>query len=394
MAYGQSSGTTSYQPFSSSLLLDSYERCGIFDLEGKHLQSGQRSMNLLASSDWANRGANLWKFEEIVFPLPEGIAQFTLNRDTITVYEIFRRQYIMNQAQSYTPSFTTLLNSPNVTIAIPGSSSPVGSYVGVQVPVAVGGIVLYGFYKVTATPTTNSVTVQAADNATSAMTGGVVPQFTTAPNSQNVTVNLPNHGLVPGGPFVVQVSTSVGGVTLFGNYIIQSVTDANNFVIQASSNALSGASAYENNGSAFISTQDLVAPYTDMLVGPLSRYDYAAQANKTAPGPPTSCWVNKQIVPQLNFWPVTDATGPYEAHVWAMTQIQDIIPTGGQTLDMPQRFYYAFVTDLARDLSIKFAPERYQLLKDEADGAWQRAQSTDVENVSLSIMPMLPNGLN
>lgn len=395
MAYGQSSGTTNFSPFASDILLDAYERIGVFDLEGKHLQSGRRSLNLLLTSDWSNRGINLWRMQQIVMPLAQGVAEYSLTRDVAAVYDCYRRQYIMNQAQSYTPDFTTQSGSRNVMIAIPGASSPVGSYIGVAVPVSVGGIVLYGFYQVTATPTVNSVTVQAAAAATATVSaGGVVPQFTTTASSQNVTVTLPNHGAVPGGPFVVQVSTAVGGVTLYGNYIVQSVTDADNFVIQASANALSSTSAYENSGDAFISTQDQVAPYTDILMTQLSRYDYAAMANKTATGAPTTLWVNKQIIPTFNIWPVTDATGPYEIHMWCMVQIEDVNPTGGQTLDLPPRFYYAMVTDLARDLSIKFAPDKYQLLKAEADAAWMRAQSSDVEPTSTFIMPNMPTGLN
>lgn len=395
MAYGQSSGTTDYNPAGSEILIDAYERIGVFDLEGKHLQSGRRSLNLLLTSDWSNRGINLFKMAELVIPLPQGVVQFSLPRSVAAVYDCYRRQYQMNQAQNYTADFTTVINTTGVTIAIPGNSSPVGSYIAVGIPVSVGGIVLYGFYQVTATPTTNSVTVQAASPAISSVTsGGVVPQFTTTGGSQNVSVTLPNHGLVPGASFVVQVSTTVGGITLFGNYIVQSVTNANVFVIQASANALSGASAFENGGAAYISTQDQAVPYTDILMTQLSRYDYAAQANKLAPGAPTTLWVNKQIIPTFNVWPVTDATGPYEIHLWCMMQIQDANPTGGQTLDLPPRFYYAMVTDLARDLAMKFAPDKYAMMKTEAADAWSRAEGSDVEPVSTFILPNMPTGLN
>lgn len=394
MTYGQPSGTTNFNPAASSLLVDAFDRIGIYDLENKHVISGQRSMNLLATSDWSNRGANLFRMVEVVFPLTEGVAQYNLTADVATVYDVFRRQYSMNGPENYTPQFSTVINTPDVTIQLPGQSSPVGSYISILIPVAVGGLVLYGFYKVTSTPTANSVVVTAANNATSTVTdGGVVPEFATTMGSQNVTVTLPEHGLSAGDPFNVPVSTPVGGITIYGNYTIQSITDGDNFIIQASSNALSAASAFENSGQAYISTQNQVAPYTDILVAPLSRYDYAAQANKTAPGPPTSVWVNKQIIPQMNFWPVTDATGPYEAHVWVMKQIQDVSVTGGQTMDLPSRFYYAFVIDLARDLAMKFAPSLYATLKAEANDAWDRAEGTDVENTSSFILPLLPSGL-
>lgn len=394
MAYGQSSGSTAYNPFASDLLIDAYERCGIYDLEAKHLQSGRRSMNLLLTSSWSNKGANLWSIEEVVQPLYQGVITYNLTRDVATVYDCYRRQYQMNAAASYTPDFTTTNGSTDVTINLPGTTAAVGTYIGLAIPVSVGGIVLNGFYLVTATPTANSVTVTAASAATSGVTsGGVVPEFTTTAASQNVTVHLPNHGYAPGQPFNAGVSTSVGGITIQGSYTIQSVTDADNFVIQASANAISSASAYENGGQAFISTQNTVAPYADILMSQLSRNDYVAQADKTAPGAPTTLWVNKQIIPQYSVWPVTDDTGPYEIHLWVMKQIEDVNPTGGQTLDLPPRFYYAMVCDLARDLSIKFAPAKYATLKAEADAAWLAAEQTDVEPVSMFLMPNLPSGL-
>lgn len=394
MTYGQSSGQTSFSPFASDLLIDAYDRLKIFDLASKHLQSGRRSINLLLTSSWSNKGANLFKIEEVVIPLIPGVITYNLERKVATVYDTFRRQYQMNAAQNYPVSFTTQIGSPNVTINLPGNSSPVGTYIGVNVQVSVGGLVLYGFYLVTATPTANSVTVNAGANATASVTNaGVVPIFTAVINSQNVSVRLDNHGYSPGQPFNVPVSTTVGGIQVFGSYTIQTVTDANNFVIQANANALSNGSAAENSGMAFISTQNQVAPYSDIATTQLSRTDYVDQANKTSPGAPTTLWVNKQIIPQFSVWPVTDNTGPYEMHLFCMMQIDDTNPSGGQIMDLPPRFYYAFVLDLARDLSMKFAPERYNDLDAAATKAWLEAEGTDVEPVSFFIMPQMSTGL-
>jgi hypothetical protein len=395
MAYGQSSGTTNYDPFASDLVIDAFGRCQVFDIQSKHMQSARRSLNLLLTSSWSNKGLNLWKVVEVVVPLIPGVILYNLTRNISAVYDTFRRQYQMNAVQNYPVAVTTNIGSPKVTVAIPGNSSPVGSYVGIQVQLAAGGLVLYGFYLVTATPTANSVTFDAGALATgNVVAGGAVPQFTTTMGSQNVSVLLPAHGFAPGQPFNVPVSTTVGGIQIFGSYTVQTVTDANNFVIQANANALSGQSVYENGGQASIATQNQVAPYSDISTTQLSRNDYVAQANKTAPGAPTTLWVNKQIIPQFSVYPVTDNTGPYEMHLWCMQQIQDVNPSGGQTLDLPPRFYYALVLDLARDLSMTYAKDRYAVLKQEATEAWAEAEASDVEPVSTWILPSMPSGLN
>lgn len=395
MGYGTPSGTSDFAPFASDILIDAYERIGIYDIQSKHMQSGRRSMNLLLTSSWSNFGANLWKFLEVIIPLIPGVTTYNLTRNVAAVYDTFRRQYQMNAVQNYPVAVTTNTGSSKVTVAIPGNSSPVGTYVGIQVQLAAGGLILYGFYLVTATPTANSVTFDAGAPATgNVVAGGVVPQFTTVAGSQNVSVNLPAHGYAPGQPFNVPVNTQVGGIQVFGSYTVQTVTDADHFVIQVTANALSGQSVFENSGQASIGTQNQVAPYADIATTQLSRTDYADQSNKTAAGAPTTLWVNKQIIPQFSVWPVTDNTGPYEMHLWCMLQIQDVNPSGGQTLDLPPRFYYAMVTDLARDLSMKFAPAKYAMLKQEAKEAWAAAEGSDVEPVSLFMVPNLPSGLN
>lgn len=396
MAYGQSSNTTAWDPFGSELVIEALGRCQVFDIQSKHMQSARRSLNLLLTSAWSNRGINLWRMNLVSMPLIPGVIKYYLDRNVVTVLDCFRRQYSMNGATSYTVDFSTTINRPEITIVIPGNSSPVGSYISIGIPVSVGGLVLYGFYQVVATPTVNSVTVVALTNATATINnGGAVPTFTTTPNSQNVTVTLGDHGYVPGASFPVNVETTVGGIQLQGNYVVQSVPSASTFVILADANAISDQTVPENSGQALISTQNLVAGYTDILMEQLSRTDYAGQANKQAPGAPTTLWVNKQIIPEVSIWPVTDATGPYELFMWAQEQIQDANPTGGQTLNLPPRFYYAMVLDLARDLAMTYAPSKYAELKTEATEAWLAAEGTDIEQGVLTILPdRMPNGLN
>ena len=394
-SYGQPSGTTAWVPFASDIILDALERAEIYAPENKHMYSARRSIQLLLASSWGNKGPNLWKIQELVIPLTPGVIEYYLNQNTLTIFDCYRRQYQMQGPANYAVAFTTQIGSPNVTVAIPGQSAPVGTYVGIGIPIAVGGLVLYGFYQVIGTPTANSFTISAGKNATgNVIAGGQVPIFTTTINSQVVNVNLPNHGYVAGVSFPVNVSTTVGGITLQGNYIVQTIVDANNFTIEASSNALSGGTPVsENGGLALISTQNIIAGYTDILMTQYSRTDYASQADKTSPGAPTVLWVNKQKIPVVSVWPVTDNTGPYELHMWVQQQIQDVDPTGGQTLDVVQRFYYACTLDLARDLSMKFNAKKYPLLKQEALDAWSEAADSDIENTSTWILPQVPSGL-
>lgn len=78
--------------------------------------------------------------------------------------------------------------------------------------------------------------------------GGSVAQFSTTNGSDFVEVTLANHGYAEGDTFPILIATTVGGVTLYGNYIVNSVSSASVFTISASASATSTATAYENSG--------------------------------------------------------------------------------------------------------------------------------------------------
>lgn len=77
-----------------------------------------------------------------------------------------------------------------------------------------------------------------------------VPYFTTAINSNIVTVTLNDHGYSIGDSFAILIETSVGGLTLYGNYIVRTKISNRQFTIQAAKSATSTASIYENGGLA------------------------------------------------------------------------------------------------------------------------------------------------
>lgn len=79
---------------------------------------------------------------------------------------------------------------------------------------------------------------------------GNVPLFDTTSGSSLVEILLPNHGYFEGGTFPIIVPVTVGGITLSGNYIINSVVDAYNFTINAQNSATSTDSEYMNGGDA------------------------------------------------------------------------------------------------------------------------------------------------
>lgn len=226
------------------------------------------------------------------------------------------------------PSFSTTISSPTVTVTDAGSGVELGDWINIAVQVAVGGLTLLGYYLVRSVVDANNFTITAAANAAGTVAnGGAVPVFTTTNTSANVSVAFAAHGLLTGSIFNVQVSTSGNNVTLFGAYNVASVTDANNFVIVASTVANSSGPIPENGGNVEI--QYLIASGLASNTG-VSGYGiglYGAGFYGTGSGAvisPLRTWFldnwGQSLVGNYNNSPI---------YVWTPSVITPAVPVGG-----------------------------------------------------------------
>lgn len=152
-------------------------------------------------------------------------------------------------------TFTTTAGSPVVTINDPGAQ--VNNYSSVQIMchVAVGGIVIFGMFPVTAMLTAEQYTITLPFAAITDDTASTVATLSTVVNSQVVTVGLTAHGLIAGSTFAVPIPTGVGDpldpsfpqVTLSGFFTVQEVIDANSFIIFAQHSVPTAGTTYEGN---------------------------------------------------------------------------------------------------------------------------------------------------
>lgn len=156
-------------------------------------------------------------------------------------------------------SVTTVLNSATVTID--DTNSNVSSYDGINIltPISLNGIILSGYYP-TIGLNANSYQVIARNiiglttPANLSGSGGAVPRFDTTNGQVNVKVTLTNHGYTAGSTFAILVGVNVGGLRLYGNYIVLDTPalSANDFYIAADSAASSTDNVDMNGGNARI----------------------------------------------------------------------------------------------------------------------------------------------
>jgi hypothetical protein len=80
------SGTTTFNIDLNDAVEEAFERCGSEMRTGYHLRTARRSLNLLFA-DWANRGVNMWTFEQNTIILTQGQPTYALPDDTVDILD-------------------------------------------------------------------------------------------------------------------------------------------------------------------------------------------------------------------------------------------------------------------------------------------------------------------
>jgi hypothetical protein len=137
----------------------------------------------------------------------------------------------------------------------------------------------------------------------------------------------------------------------------------------------------------YVSTSNGTGAYSDRIISPLSRTEYAGMPNKTQQGNPTSFWFDR-IIPQptVTLWPVPDGSEPSFSY-YAFTQPQDAAMTNAATPYAPYLALDAYVAGLAHRLARIYKPELEAAREADAAKALNTMFTQLVENVPLYIAP-------
>ena len=128
---------------------------------------------------------------------------------------------------------------------------------------------------------------------------------------------------------------------------------------------------------------------TDYTIDRVSRDQYLSIPTKESTGRVTQFFLNRQITPDLQVWPVPDNSTDVLVYN-CLTRIDDA-DTMTNTVDVPFRFYPCLSAGLAYYISLKRAPERVQMLKAVYEEEMRRAIDEDRDRASFQISPSLRN---
>ena len=112
------SGTTAFNIDFTEIAEEAWERAGREMRSGYDLRTARRSMNLM-TSEWQNRGINMWTIDEGTLPLTQGVASYELPADTIDLLEQVVRtgsgttQQDINISRISVSTYSTIQNKTN-----------------------------------------------------------------------------------------------------------------------------------------------------------------------------------------------------------------------------------------------------------------------------------------
>ncbi len=387
------SGQSDYFLSCNDVLLESFDRIELRPpaLTGEHMISGRRSMNLEMAS-WGNKVPLLWKIDSTptMIPLQQGVSVYNLPTDTVTMLDTYIRTFQLPTQFNVTPDFTTIAGSNIITAVVADNAMLPGYWFQITTPIAIDGLVLFGFYEVINVISPSSFTFAAIGNGVSGIVhGGTLPLFTTTASSPLVQVTLANHGYVAGETFNVAASTTVDGIVLFGQYTISGVTDADSFIISTFSVASSSTSASENNGQVRIQAQSVNVDPIDRILTPIGRTDYAMLPDKFTQTIPTQYLFLRNVNPTVTLYQVPDGNGPYVLMTYLMRRIQNANPGMYEIPDIHFLFMDALCATLAARLAVKYAKKMLPVLQPLAKEAMDLALEENRERAEVMLAPNL-----
>jgi hypothetical protein len=376
------SGTYNFQSVQVELLIrEAYERIGILGefVEPQKLESAKRSIDLLLS-EWINRSVNLWTLETGYLTLIRGQGQYILPSFVSDIIQVNNKTY------TATGDNIIIVNNRTYRRQLGGSALTNGE----------------------AQNNDQAVALNAFD-------GNSLTACTQAEENGNISYSLPAEqvisliGLQSNNTTQYSITVEIAGNTLGINdedwselFVIQPQIYTAGVITWIDVPIPTSAKQYRirETGGATLSIQELyfctsVDNSVDTPIAKVSRYEYLSFPNKQLQGRPNICYLDRQITPILNFWPVPDNT--YYISYSYKKMIQDVGSVGAvytNNLEIPSRFYPALVWGLSWMLAIKYKqdnPERAQVFQVEYERSFNLAAEEDTEKTTMTIYASYDN---
>ncbi len=347
------------------LFREVFERIGVIgnDLPNLYIPSAIMSANLELST-WPGKGLNLWLVQQQMFSLYPNQPNYVLPENTVRVLEVV----LTNPARLNTGgnAFSTLNEGVSANCFDPNQTAgctltSINGSIGYDYGIGVLKSVMY----VGITPL-----------VTSTYTLKIQYSFDD-PVADNWT-----------DVYIAPTQSYPGSQTQW--FVINQTLNARAWRVTETNGAILAIQQIYFNQSSLMGRGDT-------MLGTYSRSEYETIPNKLNTNSLPSGYYYDQTMaapsfsPVMKIYPVPGVSVAlphnqfnilYTSYIYA----QDITQMF-QRAQVPQRFYDALVAGLTARLALKFAPEKYPIMKAEAAEAYSIASATDFEKVTLRFQP-------
>lgn len=347
------SGRYNFQIIEVELIIrEAFERIGILGefVEAQKLNAARASINFLLL-EWMNKSVNLWTLESTFLPLVTNQGQYVFENIVSDVIQVNLR------------TSTRQLNGT------PQSNT------GITYDGAGGGIAAYAFDNNFATACTQT---HADGNISYAYGAGVYQTVTFIGIRTNVSENY---------NLIVEYSNDNANWSTLNIDWSHPYSYTTGVTRWANVTTPVAASTYRIReiGGAILNIQEIYFNNNilDMPISSVSRYEYYTYPNKTLQGRPCVYYLDSQINPVLNLWPVP--SDQYNCVQYTYKKMMQDVGQFTNSLQIPQRFYQAMVWGLAYHMALKYATQTASLMQSEYDKAFALAASEDAEITPIRI---------
>lgn len=339
-----SSGSYAWNPSLDDIINDAYERCGVNpdDISAQMWVSAIYSLNAVMA-EMTNMQLNLWEVQPTILTLTTGVRSYQLPTGTVDVLEAYRRSYdrvLGGTAATSAGGTASYAFDEDLTTACTQTST--------------NGNISYQY-------TSGTVITMVGYQAESTQTLSLVYEGSTDGSNWETLVTAGSKSY-PALEIVWEIISAPGSYTYYR-------------VRETAGGTLNPVEVYFANNEK------------DYVLGRLSRQDYDGITTKGTSGIPVSYYIDRAINPIMNIYLTPDSTFTMIKYN-RIRQLQTV-SSATQTLDSPFRFIEAVTAFLAAKLAVKRAPDRLQMLKEEASKSLQLADTEDRERVKATFLPDL-----
>jgi len=336
------SGTYNFQTIEVELIIrEAFERIGILGefVEAQKLNAARNSINFLLL-EWMNKSVNLWTLQSAYLPLITNQGQYIFDNIVGDVIQANLRTSI--RQLNGTPASSDGGTAANAFDGNPATNCNAGN----------NGNISYD-YGAGVTQQINFIGIQSFATAT----------YTLILESSVDNANWTTLYTIPPQTFSV-------GVNVW--FDVPTPIDVRAYRIKETGGAtLNIAELYFNNN------------ILDLPISSVSRYEYYTYPNKKLQGRPNVYYLDTQIDPVLNLWPVPSSQ--YNCLQYVYKKMMQDVGLFTNSLQIPARFYQAMVWGLAYHMALKYNPQVASIMLSEYDKAFSFAANEDTEITPLRI---------